>query len=205
LSYQQPNQPQQPAQWGQQPQWGQGTPGPQWGAPRPPEPKNRRGLKITLGVVGGIIAIGVIANLADGGKKDDSAGSKAPATKAAGAAPTTAQAPAAPATKAAAPAQPKPKPKPTAKTVLTESGDGVKSTVRFTVHGDWDLHYTYNCANFGMQGNFAVTSNGGDFPDVLVNELGKKGSDVTHVHDGGTLYLDVNSECNWTIKAVDIP
>lgn len=200
MSNQYPNQPQSP--YGQQPQWGQQAPaGPQWGAPQPPAPKKRRGLKIVLGVVGGIIAIGVIAGIASGGNKTD--GTADTADKASTTAPAATGTTAAPKAKATAPAQPKPAAKPV--TVLSESGHGIKTTAKFTVHGDWDLHYTYSCASFGMKGNFAVMGQGGDFPDVMVNELGMKGADTTHQHDGGTLYLDINSECSWTIKVVDIP
>lgn len=176
-------------QWGQQPQPG----GPQWAGPRQaPAPKKRRGLKIALGVVGAVVAIGVIGAVAGGGgKKDDTADSKPAAATTAPAATTTA------ASKSPAAAA-----KPV--TVLSESGHGVKTTAKFTVHGDWDLKYTYDCASFGMQGNFAVMT-GGDLPDVLVNEIGKKGGDVTHQHDGGTLYLSVNSECAWTLKVIDLP
>jgi hypothetical protein len=177
--------------WAQQPT----TPG-GWGpVPQPPK-KKHRGLKIAGGVVGGIIVISIIAAATGGGSKPSAA---APAASSSQPATTTA-----PATHSAAPAA-KPKPKATATTVLTEHGTGIKNTVKFTVHGDWDLNYTYNCASFGMQGNFAVTGMGGDFPDVMVNELGTKGTDTTHQHDGGTMYLQVNSECSWTIKAIDLP
>jgi len=201
LSDQQPNPRHQPPSWAQQPP----QPQPQWGAPQPPQPPTKhRGLKIALGVIGGIVALGVITNLAHGKDKTDDTADKAPATTAPAAPATTAGTP----TKVAVPAaKPKPKPKPPAKpkTVLTETGHGIKNTVKFSVDGDWDLQYTYNCSSFGMQGNFAVTGMGGDFPDVMVNELGMKGTDVTHQHDGGTMYLQVNSECSWTIKVIDLP
>lgn len=193
-------------QWAQPPQ----QPAPTgWVTPplAPLPPKKHRAAKIAGGIVGAIVVISVIGAIAGGGKKNDD--------KAAAATPTasTAQQDAAPAaeptTKAAAPApstaKPKPKPKPAAKTVLTESGHGIKTTQRFTVHGDWDLHYTYNCASFGMQGNFIVTTGGTDFPMPLANEIGMKGTETTHQHEDGTLYLDVNSECSWTIKVIDIP
>lgn len=188
LSYQQPN-PNNGPQWAQQP-------APQWAAPQPPPKKKRRGLKIALGVVGGLIIIGIISSAASGGGKKDDTADNTPAT-------TPATAPTTTTAKAAAPAKPKPAPKPV--TVLTEHGTGIKNTVKFTVHDDWDLTYTYNCSNFGMQGNFAVTGMGGDFPNVMVNELDTKGSDTTHQHDGGTMYLQINSECAWTIKVVDLP
>jgi hypothetical protein len=98
-----------------------------------------------------------------------------------------------------APAKPKPR------TVLVQSGNGLKTTKTFRVHGDWDLHYSYNCSNFGLgQGNFQVWED--NSIGIFVNELGKRGSDVTHQHDGsGSLALKINSECRWTIKVVQLP
>ncbi|GHF28981.1 hypothetical protein GCM10010218_07670 [Streptomyces mashuensis] len=90
------------------------------------------------------------------------------------------------------------------RTVLTESGSGIKSTAKFTVSGDWDLRYSYDCSSFGTDGNFIV-SEGGTLGNTLVNELGAQGKDVTHRLDGGTKYLEVNSECSWKVEAVDLP
>jgi hypothetical protein len=33
-----------------------------------------------------------------------------------------------------------------------------------------------------------------------VNELGASGSDTEYYHSGGTFYLEVNSECSWTVQ-----
>jgi hypothetical protein len=185
--------------WARQPQQPAAPGG--WGpAPQPPK-KKHTGLKIAGGIVGAIIVISIIGAATGSGGKSDNQPAAAPATS------TTQPAATAPSTKAApAPkATHKAAPKPVAKTVLTESGNGIKSTARFHVNGDWDLHYTYNCSAFGMKGNFVVTTGGGDFPDVLANELGMKGTVTTHQHDGGSLYLEVNSECSWTLKVIDIP
>lgn len=113
------------------------------------------------------------------------------------AAPDTASAPgttaAAPATTAA----------PAPKVLLLVTGSGTKTTQKFTAAADWDLNWTYDCTRTeGGQGNFQVYiySGGGSLSDIAVNELGAKGSDVTHEHQGGTYYLEMNSECPWTVK-----
>ena len=87
-------------------------------------------------------------------------------------------------------------------TLLDISGQGTKSTQKFTASGDWDLAYTYNCANFGSTGNFAVEITADD-PTTLelpVDELGMSGASVEHYHDPGTFYLQITSECLWTVK-----
>ncbi|MEE4544862.1 hypothetical protein V2S66_23210 [Streptomyces sp. V4-01] len=181
----------------QQPGPGYGPlPTAQWGAPQPPPPKKSKLVPILIGI-GSFIVVLVIIGAATGGMK--TGGGEPSTTQAAAPADPT---PAPSKAPAKAPAKPEPA---LAKTVLTESGHGIKTTAKFTVHGDWDLHYTYDCTSFGFQGNFIVTTGGTGFPDPLANEIGKKGTDITHQHDGGTLYLDVNSECSWTVKVVDIP
>lgn len=97
------------------------------------------------------------------------------------------------------------KPKPEKKIVLTESGSGIKNTAEFRTHDNWDLKYSFDCSNFGSQGNFQVYEN---YPtgDVLTNDLAKSKSETTHQYDDpGTHHLKVNSECNWKIKVIDKP
>lgn len=87
--------------------------------------------------------------------------------------------------------------------LLDITGSGTKTTQKFTAAGDWDMAWSYDCANFGYQGNFIVTPTGEDNNPSLanqsVNQLGKSGQDVEHYHHGGTYYLSVNSECSWHV------
>ncbi|MEU3466006.1 hypothetical protein ABZ721_39470 [Streptomyces sp. NPDC006733] len=149
--------------------------------------------------MGFVVVIGVAG--AATGDKEDKAAAASPTTTAAQPAGKQPAATSAPASHAAAP---KPKPKPKAQTVLSVSGSGMKSTATFKVEDDWDLQYSYDCSAFGVQGNFIVKQ-GGDLGDIYLNELGAKGSDVTHLHDGGSMHLEVTSECKWTIKVIDLP
>ncbi|HUZ70509.1 MAG TPA: hypothetical protein VND54_10325 [Candidatus Saccharimonadales bacterium] len=87
------------------------------------------------------------------------------------------------------------------------AGSGIKQTQDFAVPAEWTLNYAYDCSNFGSAGNFIVSiynSDGSpDFNDTGVNELGKRGSGSTANHnDAGTIYLSIDSECNWTVTAV---
>ncbi|MDQ6617850.1 MAG: hypothetical protein M3083_24670 [Actinomycetota bacterium] len=92
------------------------------------------------------------------------------------------------------------------KVLLSVSGTGLKKTEKFTTSSnDWDLAWSYDCSKFfGGKGNFQVYVNGqvniGGLSNLVVNELGASGSSVGHFHEGGTLYLEVNSECTWTVK-----
>jgi hypothetical protein len=88
------------------------------------------------------------------------------------------------------------------KVLLDVQGTGTKSTNKFTAGGDWDLTWSYDCSSFGSQGNFQVIlygQNSSDLKGIPVNELGAKGNDVTHEHDSGTFYLEMNSECAWHV------
>jgi hypothetical protein len=119
--------------------------------------------------------------------------SQAPAQSSAAAADTT---PAAGATPSKAPAAPQ--------TLLDISGSGTKSTQTFAAHGNWDMTWTYDCTSFGANGNFIVEvynqDNTLNFDNQGVNQLGAKGASVEHYHAGGTFYLKIDSECNWTVK-----
>ncbi len=72
-------------------------------------------------------------------------------------------------------------------------------TQQFAVYGPWTLSWTYNCSNFGSQGNFDYFVNGssGDFGP---NELGTSGSGTEYYTDTGTFSLTLNSECNWSVS-----
>jgi hypothetical protein len=72
------------------------------------------------------------------------------------------------------------------------------------VPSEWNLSYSYDCSNSGGTGNFIVnihnSDNSPDFFAPGVNELGASGLNVEHYHaDAGTKYLEINSECNWTV------
>lgn len=90
-------------------------------------------------------------------------------------------------------------------TLLEFSGSGIKKSYVFTTRGAWRLDYAYDCSNFDDTGNFIVTlydASDGEMQDVLVNELDSGGSDSTPVYSSGTFWLEVNSECGWTVQAV---
>lgn len=92
------------------------------------------------------------------------------------------------------------------KTLLNISGKGIKKSAIFKTADEWQVAYTYDCSSFyGGSGNFQVMqySGAGDLQDILVNELDKKGGDTVPVHaSAGAHYLEVNSECKWTLKVV---
>lgn len=100
-----------------------------------------------------------------------------------------------------------PAPAPVAATpqvLLDLTGNGTKTTQKFTAGRDWDLNWSYNCSNFGQDGNFQVfiydDSGQLSFRNSPVNQLGASGADVEHYHNGGTFYLTVNSVCSWKIQ-----
>jgi hypothetical protein len=204
-------QPQQPYPQGQPPYGQQPGPYPQQGqnpwqpqpAYQPPgRPRRRKSwparhkvLTVLGGVIGLIVVISVASAAANG--SHPSASSTAP-----------------PATQAAAAATSSATPSPThsaaaarARTVATFTGSGTEKTPRFTATDTWKLTYSFNCAEFGQSGNFQVFEDGGsDFNGVEVNDLAMSKSASTWAYnDGGTHYLEVNSECSWKVKVIDEP
>lgn len=162
---------------------------PQFGYPQQPAPpkKRRTGSTVLIGVLA-VVMLGASCGI---GYAIRGAGQAAVASASTGETSTTTVATKT-TTKATAPAKPK--------TLFTLKGNGTKNSQKFTTGNDWVIHYSYDCTNFGGQGNFAV-SIGAELVDANVNELGKKGTGTEPVYnDSGTHYLSVLSECSWTIS-----
>ena len=103
--------------------------------------------------------------------------------------------------------------KPPAPIVLqNESGNGMQSEPQFTVPSTasgWTLAYSFNCSNFGSQGNFAIYITGSGAAagstDAGPNELAESGASTDSYYDTGTFQFEVNSECDWTYKVSTTP
>lgn len=167
----------------------EGWPPPQPGyqMPPPPQPRRRRPvLRAILAGVGVLAALGIISAVLGSGAK--------PARHHAAATPSPAAS-----SQAAAAAHP---------VVLARfHGTGDQSTPKFRIRGsgDWTLRWSYNCKAFGDKGNFIVDEDkgGADFNGASVNELGRHGHGATHVYsDAGSHFLEVSSECAWTLRVV---
>lgn len=177
--------------------------------PQPAAPKKRHLLRWIFGGIGGLFLLMVIIGVAS------SAGKPAPVavTSPAPTVTVTVTAPAAPAptvtvTKtvtatvtAAAPAPASPAAPAAGSVIYQKSGSGISSTPNFTTPAEWQLQWSYDCSAFsGGTGNFIVNS---EDDQANVNELGAGGSDSTYVHsDPGQHSLQINSECNWTVKVI---
>lgn len=170
--------------------WQQAAPQPQ---PQQPQPKkkHRKWPWITLGIL--VVLIVIISTT--------SHSSNTPSTSTPAGA-TATQQPAAPV--AATTVAPTTTPAPTV--VYSKTGSGTGTTPNFTVGAEWQIDWTYNCSNFGGSGNFIITPVGSGGTGIglnPVNELGASGADTAYEHDAaGTFNLQVNSECNWTVKVI---
>jgi len=94
-------------------------------------------------------------------------------------------------------------------TVLNISGSGIQSTASFNIPAaakGWRVAWSYDCTSFGSPGNFDfVAYKGGNLDDFGPNQLGTGGSGTEIYHDTGSFYLEINSECNWTVQAITGP
>jgi hypothetical protein len=111
-----------------------------------------------------------------------------------------------------APATPTPTPTQVPKTwqmTHTYNGNGQKKTETITVPGDWKLQWTCDPTSFSIgEYNLAVTVTATDNTpvDLAVNTICKDGntSGETEEHQGGQVFLDVNSEAAWTITIQEL-
>jgi hypothetical protein len=156
-----------------------------------PASGGRRNLAIVAIALTVFLALAVVFSLAGSqNSKHASPGSSQPSDS--GATPTS-ESP------ASAPAQRNPQ------VLLSLSGSGTKSTQVIMVPSEWSLGWSYDCSNFGMQGNFIVSiynADGSPASPGGVNQLGVRGSDTEYFHEGGNIYLEINSECRWAVKVV---
>jgi hypothetical protein len=86
---------------------------------------------------------------------------------------------------------------------FTVSGSGQATTAPFTVHGGWDIHWSYRCPGDPLLGDFQLDVH----PDrpLAVLDYGNGGDGVEHMDSGGTYFLVVapDEECSWTVKVTD--
>ena len=103
------------------------------------------------------------------------------------------------ATQANPPASPRMRPV----TLITAHGTGILTTRWFHAPPDWQITWSYDCRPTGETGNFIVNvyGSGNSLVDGAVNELDWRGSGSTYEHQGGRVYLNVDSGCRWKLRA----
>lgn len=96
-------------------------------------------------------------------------------------------------------------------TTHTFSGNGAQKTETFSAPDDWKLNWSCNPAisSMGSQYNIIVDVNNSDgtpLDPAAINTLCKTGntSGSTEERQSGSIYLDVNSEDNWTITVQEL-
>lgn len=93
-----------------------------------------------------------------------------------------------------------PAPQPTV--LLNQSGSGQAQTASFTTGKSWSITYTFDCSSFGSQGNFQIyidNTDGSYNTDTGANDLAMNGGNTDYYYDAGSHYLQINSECDWTV------
>jgi hypothetical protein len=190
------SQPQQPPKYApQQPMYQQPF------QPQPQKKKSRKGLWIIIGVVVLIIAI---ISTAVGGHSGSQPVTSSTSSTSSGSQQQLTQAANQPTSQ---PTQPQATQ--TWTTTQTFTGNGIKKTQIFTVPNDWKIIWTCDPTSFSdIQFNLIVTvTDSSATPiDLAVNTLCKPGntSGETEEHQGGQVYLDVNSEGSWTLKVQEL-
>jgi hypothetical protein len=90
-------------------------------------------------------------------------------------------------------------------TVQTFSGTGAKKTPTFHIGNTWQINWSCTVGSFsGIDYNVivAVYKSDGSLFDVPLNTMCKSGnaSGQTTMHQGGDVYLDINSEGDWKFE-----
>ncbi|MFZ0886922.1 MAG: hypothetical protein WA005_00580 [Candidatus Binataceae bacterium] len=92
--------------------------------------------------------------------------------------------------------------------VWRAAGGGDHSTEKFSVTGDWDLDWQYDCSSFGGSSVLIVkimNPDGTQSGNLGVDQMGRSDRGVEHYHIGGTYYLHVLSPCRWHLEVWQLP
>jgi hypothetical protein len=97
------------------------------------------------------------------------------------------------------------------KILLDISGTGNKTTPEFTVNGDWDTYWKYDCSNIGGKENFKLIGDG--YAPLVENRSVNDNMDFEQhgIKDSGiwpagklflkgTFFFKVETKCSWSIK-----
>lgn len=89
-------------------------------------------------------------------------------------------------------------------TTYTFSGNGIQQTQTISLSDDWTLSWTCDPSSFfGGQYNVQVFvyNTDGSLAGVAVNTICSDGntSGSTEMHQGGNVYLEINSEAAWSV------
>ena len=89
------------------------------------------------------------------------------------------------------------------------TGSGIKKTAIFTAPDDWKITWSCDPSSFyGSQYNVQVYVYSSDNTptDVAINEICKNGntSGDTEEHQGGDVYLEINSEGSWKVQVQEL-
>ncbi len=98
---------------------------------------------------------------------------------------------------------------PTWTTVQTFTGNGNKKTAVFHVGNDWKIVWACDPASFDGSYNVMVDVKNSDNTDLdmaAINTICKAGNtgDFTEEHQGGDVYLDINSEGAWKVQIQEL-
>ena len=183
--------------WWDGQQW-QPVPEPPPAAPTPEPQRRIPRWPIVVGVVLGLLLLFGVCTAAINSSSSNKEAAKTTATPTA-----TATAAPTPTAKPATPTPAPPTPPPGPQIMMQQQGSGIANSTEFNAPSHWKLSYSYDCSNFGFNGNFQVFLYQGSRPvGILANDLGKGESKSTDVYQGGDhLHLQMNSECSWSVKA----
>jgi hypothetical protein len=145
--------------------------------------------KIGCGAIVALIVLGIIIGVANGGKSSSTTSSSTSGNS------TTSQ----------APSQPQ-----TWQTTHTFTGTGAKKTENFVVGDDWKITWTCQGVD-GIDAPLYVTVYGSDGTMVDPNAVattckasGPATTDSTEEHQGGNIYLDVNTGIQWSLSISEL-
>jgi hypothetical protein len=87
-----------------------------------------------------------------------------------------------------------------ATTIFETEGSGSKTSKPFAVNASWAIAWSYDCSKAPKSAAaFAVNVQGAN-AESPITPTGLSGIDITHFHDPGTFYLNIETGCTWHVR-----
>ncbi len=89
---------------------------------------------------------------------------------------------------------------PAATTIYESEGTGSKTSKPFAANASWAIAWSYDCSKAPKSASaFSVNVQGGNAESPIM-PTGPSGIDITHFHDAGTFYLNIETGCTWHVR-----
>jgi hypothetical protein len=87
-----------------------------------------------------------------------------------------------------------------AATIFESAGTGSSTSKPFAVKASWAIAWSYDCTNAPKSAAAFTVNVQGTPAESPITPTGPSGIDITHFHQPGTYYLNIETGCSWHVR-----